>query len=150
MSNFSFSHSVFKRLVSQGRQKVSLCGNGLTLYQMTKSNFADKKLENAKMTISPCDRIENTVGKGENAGYQHFLLILQWFPKPSALGSLKVGIVYNRVNLCWPCFSLTLYYIIQLYNDPEEEGFWQNCLKRRKCWWVAFYSFPTMFATSSK
>ena len=27
--NFSFSHSVFKRLVSHGRQKVSLCGNGL-------------------------------------------------------------------------------------------------------------------------
>ena len=28
-SNFSFSHSVFKRLVSPGRQKVLLCGNGL-------------------------------------------------------------------------------------------------------------------------
>ena len=28
-SNFSFSHSDFKRLVSQGCQKVSLCGNGL-------------------------------------------------------------------------------------------------------------------------
>ena len=28
-SNFSFSHIVFKRLVSQGRQKLSLCGNGL-------------------------------------------------------------------------------------------------------------------------
>ena len=28
-SNFSFSHSVFKRLGSQRRQKVSLCGNGL-------------------------------------------------------------------------------------------------------------------------
>ena len=28
-SNFSFSHSVFKRLVSQRRLKVSLCGNGL-------------------------------------------------------------------------------------------------------------------------
>ena len=28
-SNFFFSHSVFKRLVSQGCQKVSLCGNGL-------------------------------------------------------------------------------------------------------------------------
>ena len=28
-SNFSISHSVFKRLVSQGRQNVSLCGNGL-------------------------------------------------------------------------------------------------------------------------
>ena len=30
MSNFSFSHIVFKRLVSKGRQKVSLCGNGLS------------------------------------------------------------------------------------------------------------------------
>ena len=29
-SNFSFFHSVFKRLVSKGRQKVSLCGSGLT------------------------------------------------------------------------------------------------------------------------
>ena len=29
-SNFSFFHNVFKRLVSQGRQKVPLCGNGLS------------------------------------------------------------------------------------------------------------------------
>ena len=28
-SNFFFSHSVFKRLLSQTRQKVSLCGNEL-------------------------------------------------------------------------------------------------------------------------
>ena len=27
-SNFSFSHNVFKRLLSWKRQKVSLCGNG--------------------------------------------------------------------------------------------------------------------------
>ena len=32
-SNFSFSHSVFKRLVSQGLQKVSLCGNGLMIFK---------------------------------------------------------------------------------------------------------------------
>ena len=31
-SNFSFSHSVFKRLVSQGLHKVSLCGKGLNKY----------------------------------------------------------------------------------------------------------------------
>ena len=31
-SNFSFSHNVFKRLLSQTRRKVSLCGNGLALY----------------------------------------------------------------------------------------------------------------------
>ena len=29
-SNFSFFHYVFKRLLSQMSQKVSLCGNGLT------------------------------------------------------------------------------------------------------------------------
>ena len=29
---FLLSHSVFKRLVSQRRQKVSLCGNGLTIF----------------------------------------------------------------------------------------------------------------------
>ena len=34
LRNF-FSHNVFKRLVSQRHQKVSLCGNGLTLYQTT-------------------------------------------------------------------------------------------------------------------
>ena len=28
--NFSFSHNVFKRFLSQTRQKVSLCGNGLS------------------------------------------------------------------------------------------------------------------------
>ena len=35
-SNFSFSHYAFKRLLSQTCQKVSLCGNELTLYQKTK------------------------------------------------------------------------------------------------------------------
>ena len=51
-SNFSFFHSVFKRLVSHGRQKVLLCGNGL------------KKNE----------------GQGENSGHPHFLRFLQCFP----------------------------------------------------------------------
>ena len=32
---FLHSHSVFKRLVSQGRQKVSLCGNGLNSFSFT-------------------------------------------------------------------------------------------------------------------
>ena len=52
----------------------------------------------AKMTISLYDRVENTIGKGENAGHQHFLLYPQCFPKPSSLGSLKVGIVWEKVK----------------------------------------------------
>ena len=38
--------------------------------------------------------VENIIGKGENAGYQHFLLFLQCFQKVSFTGSLKVGIVW--------------------------------------------------------
>ena len=45
---------------------------------------ADNKLNIARMIISLLDRAENTVEKGENAGYQHFLLFLQYFPKPSS------------------------------------------------------------------
>ena len=45
------------------------------------------------MTISLFDTVENTVGKGENAGNQHFLLFQQYFSKPSSLRLLEVGIV---------------------------------------------------------
>ena len=41
--------------------------------------------------------VENIVGKGENAGYQHFLLFSQSFQKPSC-SRLKVGIVWGRGN----------------------------------------------------
>ena len=46
------------------------------------------------MIVSLLDRVENTVEKGENAGYQHFLLFPQCFPKPSSLESSKVGIAW--------------------------------------------------------
>ena len=42
-----------------------------------------------KMTISLFDKVENTVGKGENAGYQHFLLVLQCFSKPFFFRAIK-------------------------------------------------------------
>ena len=56
--------------------------------------FAGDKFNVAKMTIPLLDRAENTVGKEENADYQHFLLFPQGFPKPSSLGSLKADIVW--------------------------------------------------------
>ena len=40
------------------------------------------------MMISLYDRVENTVGKGENDDYQHFLLFPQCSLKPSSLGPL--------------------------------------------------------------
>ena len=36
--------------------------------------LADHKIDVAEMGISLYDRVENIVGKGENAGYHHFLL----------------------------------------------------------------------------
>ena len=44
------------------------------------------------------DRVENIVGKGKNAGYQHFLVFTQCFQKPSSTGSLKVGIMWQWVQ----------------------------------------------------
>ena len=73
---------------------ISQCFNPLPnekLSEVTKLKaFADDKLNIVKMVITLFDRVENTVEKGENAGYQHFLLFQQSFPKPSSLGSLKV------------------------------------------------------------
>ena len=51
--------------------------------------FADDKLNVVKMTISLFERSENNVGEGENASYQHFLIVLQFFQKPSSLGVVK-------------------------------------------------------------
>ena len=43
--------------------------------------FADDILNVVQMTISIADWIENIAGKGENAGYQHFLFFPQCFLK---------------------------------------------------------------------
>ena len=50
------------------------------------------------MITSVFDRVENIVGKGENAGYQYFHLFSQCFQKTSFLRSLKVGIVWQSVK----------------------------------------------------
>ena len=47
--------------------------------------LADDKLNVAIMIIPVFDRLENILGKGENADYQHFLLFPQCFPKGFSL-----------------------------------------------------------------
>ena len=53
----------------------------------------ENKLDITKVKISVFDQVENMVGKGENADYQHFLLFPQCFQKAAFSGSLKLGIV---------------------------------------------------------
>ena len=43
------------------------------------------------MMIPVFDRVENIVGKGENAGYQHFLLFPTMFSK---------GFLYRVIKIC--------------------------------------------------
>ena len=56
--------------------------------------FCRRKLNVAKIMNSVSGRVENIVGKGENAGYQHFLLFQQCFQKALSSALLKVGIVW--------------------------------------------------------
>ena len=58
--------------------------NSKTLHLIKLTVFAADRLNVSKLMISLCERVENTVGKGKNAGYQHFLLFPLCFPKPSS------------------------------------------------------------------
>ena len=60
--------------------------------------FADDKINLTQMIISVFDRVENIVGRGENAGYHHFLLFPQCFQKASYPDGSKGVIVWERVN----------------------------------------------------
>ena len=72
-SNFFFSHSVFKRLVLQTRENQGLFGKGLR-------------------------RVENILGKENMLVTSMFSFSNNVFQKVSILGSLKVRIVWKRVN----------------------------------------------------
>ena len=60
--------------------------------------LADDKITVTEKLKFALGRVENIVGKGENAGYKYFLLFLHCFQKVSFPGLLKVGIVRESVN----------------------------------------------------
>ena len=69
--------------------------NNKTLNWSKFNTLADKNLNEVQMMLSSFDRAENIVGKGENAGNQHFLLFPQCFKKSLlSKGLLKVVIVW--------------------------------------------------------
>ena len=56
--------------------------------------FADDKIILTQKSKFMLERVENIVGKRENASYQQFLLYPQCFPKFSFLEVLQVGIAW--------------------------------------------------------
>ena len=56
--------------------------------------FAENKVIVNQKLIFAFGRVEKNVGKGENAGYQHFLVFPECFQKAFQTGSLKVVTVW--------------------------------------------------------
>ena len=71
---------------------ISLPNDNILVLTKLKA-FEDDKI-NAAQIISVSDRLENIVGKGENAGHQHFCLLTQYFQKASYTGTLEVLILW--------------------------------------------------------
>ena len=95
-SNFSFSHSVFKRLELQTRKNQGLFGKGFfflpddKILGLPKSKtFVYDKLNVTQNIKVVFHSIENMVGKEENAGYQHFLLFPQCFQEAFSFSALQ-------------------------------------------------------------
>ena len=85
--------------------------------------------------------VENIVAKGENAGYQHFLLFLQCFEKLSFPEVLKVGLCgkgeLNSIQTFFFsifCRHLTRDVLVQQYNivDPGVLERLQKAIRKAK------------------
>ena len=97
MNNFSLFHGVLTRLILQTCKNQGLVGKGLKSLQNDKlldwtklKAFADDKFQATKMKISVFDRVQNIVGKGENAGYTVKRVLLQ--------GHQKSGFCVKKFN----------------------------------------------------
>ena len=84
---------------SQGSQRfTNSLPNDKILDWSKLKGFADDKINVIQKLKFVVGLLENIVGKGENAGYQHFLLFPQCFRKASPL---KVVIMWQRVKSCF-------------------------------------------------
>ena len=93
ISPTSRDQSHFSPLISYTCIYLSFLPNDKFLDWSKLKTFAGDKIKVTGKMKFVLEMVENIVGKGENAGYQHFLLFLQYFQKDTFSRSLKVGIV---------------------------------------------------------
>ena len=72
--------------------RVNSLPNDEVLYLSKLKAFADDKIDLTEKQKFFLKWLENIVGKGEDAGYQHFLLFPQCFQMASFSWLLKIGI----------------------------------------------------------
>ena len=70
------------QLSSPYGSRINSLPNNKILASSRLKTFAENKLKVCSNYEFIHNRIENSVGKGENAGYQHFLLFPKCFQKP--------------------------------------------------------------------
>ena len=75
-------------------ERVNSFPNDKILDWSKMKEFAANKIILTKNLKFASGRGQNIVGKGENAGYQHFLLFPRCFLNATLSGSLQVGIVW--------------------------------------------------------
>ena len=86
-SIFSLPHNVFQRLPGKSSSNLGMYGTRLTLSQMTKFNsYKLKESADDNFKFDENGRkflkwVENTVGEGEIAYYEQFILFPQCFRK---------------------------------------------------------------------
>ena len=98
-------------------------------------DFADSKLKIIKIMISLCYRVENTVRKGENADYLHFLLFPTVFSK-----AFLFRVVESRGK------ELTLTSIYTHFNTLKKKSFGKTLWKKVKLLKMSnFTCFPNVF-----
>ena len=90
--------------------------------------FADDKWNVTSNMKAAFHRIENIVGKEENAGYQHFLLFPQCFQNVFSSSASKGVIVWERVNKF--CQNDTCLGINKLFTISNLSQHKQPCGKR--------------------
>ena len=99
--------NVLTNLLSQGLEKSGLFGKGTKCYPITRRQILDwSKLKQSADNNCKFDenirkfykQVENTVGKGEIARYEHFLLFPQCFQKAYFPGASKGVIVWEWVK----------------------------------------------------
>ena len=85
------SYHQYKRKRIKARKKKTFFNNISLIKSLPNDKILNGSICRRKIAISLVDIVENIRGKGENAGYH--AMFRRCFPKPSFLGSLKVGIV---------------------------------------------------------
>ena len=127
VQKFSFAH-FWSRIDSLPNDKI--------LDATKLKAFADDKINLVQLMISVFDRVENIVGKGENAGYQHFLLFPQCFQKTSFLGVVKsqdcvVKSLLSSLQQFNPLLSVII--VVMAIKQESCQTFWKNIFWYHSC-----------------